>query len=91
MAAKKKTTTKRTTKKTTAGKASGKKPAVKRPAKKAAPKKKLSQMDAAIKVLRAAKGPMNCKDMVAAMAKKNLWKSPGGKTPEATLYGDRRV
>ena len=29
---------------------------------------------------------MNCKAMVEAMQAKGLWTSPGGKTPEATLY-----
>jgi len=29
---------------------------------------------------------MNCKAMVEAMAKQRLWSSPGGKTPEGTLY-----
>jgi hypothetical protein len=48
--------------------------------------KKLSQIDAAAKVLANAKEPMNCKAMVEAMQAKRLWTSPGGKTPEATLY-----
>ncbi|MEQ8789531.1 MAG: winged helix-turn-helix domain-containing protein [Pirellulaceae bacterium] len=43
-------------------------------------------MQAAIKVLGQARKPMSCKEMIEAMAKKNLWTSPGGKTPEATLY-----
>ena len=55
------------------------------PAKKAT-KKKLSQLAAAEKVLATAKKPMNCRELVEAMAKKRLWSSPGGKTPEATLY-----
>jgi hypothetical protein len=29
---------------------------------------------------------MRAKDMIAAVEAKGLWKSPGGKTPEATLY-----
>lgn len=29
---------------------------------------------------------MTCKAMVEAMTAKELWSSPGGKTPEATLY-----
>ena len=29
---------------------------------------------------------MTCKAMVEAMTSKGLWASPGGKTPEATLY-----
>jgi len=52
-----------------------------------APKaKKLSAIDAAAQVLGSAKVPMNSKDMIEAMAAKNLWTSPGGKTPHATLY-----
>lgn len=53
---------------------------------KSATKKKLSQMAAAEKILASAKEPMSCKELVEAMAKKRLWKSPGGKTPDATLY-----
>jgi hypothetical protein len=29
---------------------------------------------------------MRVKDLIAAMAKKGLWESKAGKTPEATLY-----
>jgi hypothetical protein len=29
---------------------------------------------------------MNCQEMIAAMAAKGYWASPGGKTPAATLY-----
>lgn len=48
--------------------------------------KKVSALDAAAQVL-AKKGlPMNCKDLVEAMEASGLWKSPGGKTPHATLY-----
>ena len=47
---------------------------------------KLSQIEAAIKVLAKAGEPMNCKAMVEAMAKQGLWSSPGGATPDATLY-----
>jgi HB1, ASXL, restriction endonuclease HTH domain len=59
-----------------------------KPAKKAkAPKeKKVSAIDAAAQVLAGAKEPMNCKEMIEAMAKQALWTSPGGKTPHATLY-----
>ena len=53
----------------------------------AAPKeKKLSALDAAAKVLAEAGQAMTCKEMIAAMAEKNYWASPGGKTPDATLY-----
>ena len=29
---------------------------------------------------------MRAKELIAAMETNGLWKSPGGKTPEATLY-----
>lgn len=48
--------------------------------------KKLSAIDAAAKVLAEAAEPMNAKEMVDAMEAKGYWKSPGGKTPHATLY-----
>ena len=48
--------------------------------------KKLSQIAAAAKVLAEATEPMGAKEMVEAMSAKGLWTSPGGKTPEATLY-----
>jgi hypothetical protein len=52
-----------------------------------APKeKKLSALDAAAKVLGEAGQPLNCQEMIATMAEKGYWKSPGGKTPAATLY-----
>jgi hypothetical protein len=71
----KKTTTKKVTKPTvTKAKPQGKKA------------KKLSQIEAAIKVLAVAKEPMNCKAMIEVMQAKSYWKSPNGKTPEATLY-----
>jgi hypothetical protein len=53
-------------------------------AKKAQPK--LSQMAAAVKVLKQSRKPLTCTQMVEQMAKKKLWTSPGGKTPEQTLY-----
>ena len=46
----------------------------------------MSALDAAAKVLGEAKEPMNSKAMIEAMATKGYWKSPGGKTPHATLY-----
>jgi hypothetical protein len=48
--------------------------------------KKLSALDAAAKVLAEADGPMNCKEMIDAMAAKGYWTSPAGKTPASTLY-----
>ena len=47
---------------------------------------KLSQLEAAVKVLTDSKEPMNTKQMVEAMAAKALWTSPWGRTPAATLY-----
>ncbi len=48
--------------------------------------KKTSALDAAATLLKAAKGPMTTKELIEAMATKGLWKSPGGKTPDRTLY-----
>lgn len=73
-----------TTKKKAPKPAAGKPKAPK--AKKAAPAKKLSQIDAAIRVLAESGEPMTAKAMVEAMQAKGLWTSPAGKTPEATLY-----
>ena len=55
---------------------------------KPAPKsdKKLSALDAAAQLLAKSSEPMNCQSLIEAMATKGLWKSPGGKTPHATLY-----
>ena len=56
----------------------------------AAPKqakpKRVSALDAAAEVLAKATKPMRAKELIAEMGAKGLWKSPGGKTPEATLY-----
>ncbi len=48
--------------------------------------KRVSALDAAAQVLAASEVPMRAKEMIARMEAKGLWKSPGGKTPEATLY-----
>ena len=48
--------------------------------------KKVSCIDAAVKVLAESGEPMNCKQMIEAMTTKGYWTSPGGKTPQATLY-----
>src|SRR5262245_47850799 len=48
--------------------------------------KKVSALDAAATVLANSAEPMNCTQMVEAMAAKGLWSSPNGKTPAATLY-----
>jgi len=48
--------------------------------------KKLGALDAAARVLAEAGGALSCQEMIAAMAAKGYWTSPGGKTPSATLY-----
>lgn len=48
--------------------------------------KKTSALDAAAKLLAASKAPMTTRELIDAMAAKRLWKSPGGKTPDRTLY-----
>ncbi len=48
--------------------------------------KRVSALDAAAQVLAASDVPMRAKELIAAMEKKGLWSSPGGKTPHATLY-----
>ena len=77
--------TKKTATKKTATKKGSKAKTAKAPRKPSA-NGKLSQLDAALKVLGEAKEPMTTKQMVEAMAKKGYWTSPGGKTPHATLY-----
>jgi hypothetical protein len=56
-----------------------------KPAKPAKPKR-ISALDAAAKVLAESDRPLRAIDMVELMHAKGLWTSPGGKTPEATLY-----
>jgi hypothetical protein len=73
-----------TTKKTTTAKAKETKPKATPVA--TEPTKKISQIDAALRILAKSKEPMNCQAMVAAMSAQGLWTSPGGKTPHATLY-----
>jgi HB1, ASXL, restriction endonuclease HTH domain len=48
--------------------------------------KKLSALDAAARVLAETGAPMGCKELIGAMAGKGYWMSPGGKTPDATLF-----
>jgi HB1, ASXL, restriction endonuclease HTH domain len=62
--------------------------ATRKEAPKVEPKKarKMGALDAAAIVLADAGKPMRSKDLIAEMAKRGLWTSPGGKTPEATLY-----
>ena len=89
MAAKQTTTKKATSRKQAPSKkARSKKPAAKKaPAKTAKKTKgKRSALDAAAKVLSASKEPLRCKELIEQMASKGYWKSPGGKTPAATLY-----
>jgi hypothetical protein len=73
----------KTAKKPAATKTAG---AKKTAAKKKAAPKKTSALDAAAKLLAASKEPMTTKEIIDALASKNLWKSPGGKTPDRTLY-----
>ena len=83
----KKTTTKKAPK--TEAKTAKKAPAKKTNVKPVALQKtdgKLSALDAAAKVLAEAGEPMTSKAMIDAMATKGYWSSPGGKTPQATLY-----
>ena len=56
--------------------------AAKAPARRA----KLSALEAAVRLLGETGQAMNCQEMIAAMAAKGYWTSPGGKTPSATLY-----
>ena len=53
---------------------------------KATKPKRVSALDAAAQVLGKSDKPMTSTALVDAMAKAKLWTSPGGKTPEATLY-----
>ena len=71
---------KKATKKKTSAKASRAKPA------KAKRNGKLSAINAAAKVLGETKKALNCKRLVEAMAANGYWKSPGGQTPDRTLY-----
>jgi len=48
--------------------------------------KRISGLDAAAKVLEESGQPMTVKEMVEAAESKGYWKSPGGKTPHATVY-----
>jgi hypothetical protein len=58
-------------------------PAATRAVKKGA---KLSAIAAAARVLEETGRAMTCPELISAMAAKGYWKSPGGKTPAATLY-----
>jgi hypothetical protein len=86
----KKAATHKPTKTAKAPKAAAKKAEGTKPARKKAgangEAKKLSAIDAAAQVLAHTGEAMNSKQMIEAMTAKNLWTSPGGKTPHATLY-----
>src|SRR5262249_34540318 len=48
--------------------------------------KRLSALDAAAQVLAKSDKPMCAKEIVAEMSQAGLWKTPGGRTPESTVY-----
>ena len=48
--------------------------------------KRVSALDAAAQVLASSSAPMRAKELITEMASRGLWTSPGGKTPQATLY-----
>ncbi len=48
--------------------------------------KRVSGLDAAARVLEESGQPMTAKEMVEAAEAKGYWKSPGGRTPHATVY-----
>ncbi|NJM54596.1 MAG: hypothetical protein HC841_00495 [Verrucomicrobiae bacterium] len=79
-----------TRKATTAKAASTKKTATTAPAKKATKKatetRGMSATKAAHQVLKRDLIEMNCRDLIDRMSLDGLWTSPGGATPEATLY-----
>jgi hypothetical protein len=66
-----------------------KKPRKTKPVSKESPnasEKKLSCIEAAFKVLTESAEPLSAKQIIESMSTKGYWNSPGGKTPEATLY-----
>jgi hypothetical protein len=67
-------------------KAKGKGRAAALPAQAATKPKRVTALDAAARVLAEEGKPMSCGDLIAAMAAKKYWTSPGGQTPSATLY-----
>jgi HB1, ASXL, restriction endonuclease HTH domain len=84
MATKKKPATKKATAKKATRKVATKKAAPKTASKKASGR--ASALDSAAKVLGESKEPLTTKEMVDAMSANGYWKSPGGKTPDRTLY-----
>ena len=77
-----KTTASKTTKSAHTKKAKAKKNS----AKPSRTTEKLTALDAAARVLAEIRKPMSCLELIAAMAAKDYWRSPSGKTPQATLY-----
>jgi len=61
-------------------------PARRRAGRNEAQPKKLGALDAAALVLAEAGTPLSCQEMITAMAAKNYWSSPTGRTPASTLY-----
>ena len=57
-----------------------------RPTKGESKPKRTSGLDAAARVLEETGQPMTAKEIVAQAEAKGYWKSPGGKTPHATVY-----
>jgi hypothetical protein len=47
--------------------------------------KKLSALEAAVRVLAETKQALSCSELITAMATQGYWTSPAGKTPAATL------
>src|SRR5262249_27805389 len=72
--------------KTKAAKPEGTKKTKKEKAPKPPKEKKTSALDAAAKVLGEKGEPMNCQELIKEMSENGYWKSPGGLTPQATLY-----
>lgn len=70
--------------------ASNAKATTERPAKSNAPRGRTGgrggALEGAYEVLKTATEPMSCKALVETMAQRQIWSSPGGKTPQATLY-----
>ncbi len=53
------------------------------------PKKRMSLLNAAVEVLKAAgpEHPMNCKEILEAILERKLWTPTDCKTPEQSIYG----
>lgn len=56
-----------------------------KPAKKGKKREGMSSLDAAYRVLKESKKPLGRHDLIAKMAEKGYWQSPGGKTPQNTI------